>query len=135
MAVLVGEAVPFGEVPLPQRPAVLAPLTRPAEALPGSVLLTADGEHTVVYSWERRAVRIMAASQTPGVLRVLVNGVPVETKTWWDYEQRVWESRFDPASDDAQRRGLSLSYPAQLTVTVEAEHMTGDWWLAVMPAN
>ncbi|MEV4412523.1 SigE family RNA polymerase sigma factor [Catellatospora sp. NPDC049609] len=135
MAVLVGEGVPFGEVPLPERPDTLAPLSRPAAALTGSVLLTADGPRTAVYSWERRAVRIMAASQTPGELRVLLNGVPVEVKTWWDYEQRVWQSRFDPASDDAKRRGLSAAYPMQLTVTVEDAHMTGDWWLAVMPSE
>ncbi|WP_212841213.1 SigE family RNA polymerase sigma factor [Catellatospora sp. IY07-71] len=135
LAVLVGEAVPFGEVPLPERPATLAPLSRPAAALPGSVLITADGPRTGTYDWQRGGVRIMAAAQTPGVLRVLINGVPVDVKTWWDYEQAVWQSVFEPASDDAQRRGLSLSYPDELTISVEAEHMTGDWFVAVMPAN
>ncbi|MFC7246291.1 SigE family RNA polymerase sigma factor [Catellatospora aurea] len=135
LALLVGEAVGFDQVDLPERPAVLTPLERPAYASGTSVLLTADGPRTATLDWRSGGVRIMARSQTPGVLRLRINGVLVDVKTWWDYEQQTWQSEFAPAGDDAKVRGLSAQYPDQLTITVEPEHLTGDWWLAVMPAG
>ncbi|GAB4048134.1 SigE family RNA polymerase sigma factor [Catellatospora paridis] len=135
LALLVGESAGFDTVDLPERPATLTPLDRPAYATGTSVLLTADGPRTATLDWRSGAVRIMARSQTPGVLRLRINGVLVDVKTWWDYDQQTWQSEFAPAGDDAKARGLSAQYPDQLTITVEPEHLTGDWWLAVMPAG
>ncbi|WP_230686866.1 SigE family RNA polymerase sigma factor [Catellatospora vulcania] len=135
LALLVGEAVGFDQVELPERPATLPPLDRPAYATGTSVLFTADGPRTATLDWRSGGVRIMARSQTPGVLRLRINGVLVDVKTWWDYEQQTWQSEFFPSSDDAKARGLTAAYPDLLAITVEAEHLTGDWWLAVMPAN
>ncbi|MEV0456470.1 SigE family RNA polymerase sigma factor [Catellatospora methionotrophica] len=135
LALLVGEMAGFGEVELPDRPQTLPVLDRPAYASGTSVLITADGPRTATLDWRSGGVRIMARSQTPGVLRVRINGVLVDVKTWWDYEQQTWQSEFAPASDDAKARGLTAQYPDRLTITVEPDQLTGDWWLAVMPAG
>ncbi|MFD0596443.1 hypothetical protein ACFQZ4_32825 [Catellatospora coxensis] len=67
----------------------------------------------------------------PGSLLVSVNGIPVENFEWWDYEQGNRAGFLDAA--DAQRLGLTLVDGQTVVITVEPEHMTGDWWLTVAP--
>ncbi|MFC7246292.1 SigE family RNA polymerase sigma factor [Catellatospora aurea] len=129
MAVAVAEHVPFEQYPLPPRPARLDPLEGPDTA-PGRVRL--DGPEAQVISgvW-RGSLTFRARAQTPGSLLVSVNGIPVENFMWWDYEQGYQAGLLDVDSADARRLGLVTGQT--VVITVEPEHMTGDWWLTVAP--
>ncbi|GAA1395890.1 SigE family RNA polymerase sigma factor [Catellatospora coxensis] len=129
MAVAVAERVPFEQYPFPPRPAKLAPLEAP-DVPPGRARLDGPEAQVVSGVW-RGSLTLRARAQTPGSLLVSVNGIPVENFEWWDYEQGNRAGFLDAA--DAQRLGLTLVDGQTVVITVEPEHMTGDWWLTVAP--
>jgi hypothetical protein len=130
--VAVAEPVPFEEYPLPPRPYAMNSLPDITWVAPGPVEIRADRQEPnrpveATFQWEadhglchEGALPIETSSDSPGTLRVLVNGVEVATPAWWDYEQASLMYGLGPACD-ALRDGDAV------TVTVEPEHMTGDW--------
>lgn len=134
----VGEPVPFEEYVLPSRPAVLEPLDDP---LPGAVVLRADPGHPnapveETFRWD--AARDICAedlqpleltSQTPGSLRVLLDGVEIAHRIWWDYQDpaygtSVYVFSLMPVCEE-------FADGEEITIRAEPEHMTGDWYVAV----
>jgi hypothetical protein len=131
--VSVAERVPFEEYEFPPRPAVLALLP---DAGRGTIELRADAvdpnrriETTMTWRdeygcGESVGYPFSLTSQTPGSLRVFVNGVEMGERTWWDYEQREVGFLSDAACDE-------VADGEMVTLAVQPEHMTGDWrvWL------
>ncbi|MEV4412522.1 SigE family RNA polymerase sigma factor [Catellatospora sp. NPDC049609] len=129
LSLLVGERAAFDEYPLPPRPAVLSPLnwSSPDPATATAVWLGQSGAKELV--WGGDTLRFVGRSQTPGLLRVSVNGVPVGVLYSWDYEQRPAAFELDLMEQAWRSRGVT---PGSLvTVTVEPKHVTGDWVLEV----
>jgi RNA polymerase sigma-70 factor (sigma-E family) len=128
LAVGYAEAVPFESYPLPRRPARLVELDRDLSgyfAEPAAVL-EANGPHTVTLPWEGRYPRLYANSQTPGTLRISLNGQVLDSATWWDY--RAADHRSMPALPTGFTEP-PIGTP--VTITVDALHTTGDWFVMV----
>ncbi|GAB4048132.1 SigE family RNA polymerase sigma factor [Catellatospora paridis] len=134
MVVVLGESVPFDEYPLPARPDELETLSRPSSAwLVGSVLVEAAGPHTVTMPWRGGPLQVAGLSQTPGIMRIKVNGRLVDTKTWWNYT--LVERIAEVSAESLAELGVDPLLNEPVTITVETEHMTGDWWLRVSPPS
>jgi RNA polymerase sigma-70 factor (sigma-E family) len=126
--VAIAQEVPFEEYPLPPKPTTLEPLRW--EPNPNALArFTADGSHEATISLPG-LIRIEARSQTPGIMRLRINGVPIDraTVTFWGYDSQlssgvasVWlpEDMTKPRVD------------APATVSVEVQYMTGDWVLEI----
>jgi hypothetical protein len=130
IAAAVGEAVPFDRYELPAPPGVLAPLAPTVDGGPTSFGFHADGPHQYTTRWMEN-LRFYARSQTPGQLTIRVNGIAVQTLTWWDYDQA--QQTVDLTSD-SEVPGIADLYGKDVTIAVQPEHMTGDWWVYVGPA-
>jgi RNA polymerase sigma-70 factor (sigma-E family) len=127
IAVGIGEAVPFEAYPLPARPEPLAPLDR---LLNGSesdavTLVEAAGPHEVSLRWDHE-LEFYARAQTPGALTIKVNGETLQVMTWWDYNQGGWGATLSRES-----AGMAKYYGKTVTISIEPEHMTGDWYVAI----
>ncbi|MBV1851569.1 SigE family RNA polymerase sigma factor [Catellatospora tritici] len=129
MEVGIGEPVPFEQYPLPSRPPALEPLIRdPADAPPQAVILDQGTNRQVKLQWTG-GLQIIGRSQTPGVLRISVNGGPVQDMNWWDYDQRTLSYYVGGPNDFP-----SISPEDQVTVSIEPLHTTGDWFVAIVQA-
>jgi hypothetical protein len=134
----VAERVPFEEYQFPSRPEELEPLP---EGNPVDFELRADPddpnrrvEGTVAWeaAWcDAGLLPLGLHSQTPGSLQVLVSTSQVAYHTWWDYEQTEPAFSLDPACGGPD----SVSAGDEVTIAVEPEHMTGDWWVSVSRAG
>ncbi|MDI1465980.1 SigE family RNA polymerase sigma factor [Catellatospora sp. KI3] len=131
MAFLVAEAVPFEQYRLPDRPATLAPLPSLSPD-PDAVTLRSGGPVEVTTDWHGGPLTLTGRSQTPGLLRISVNGVPVTTQSWYDYGAASTQFVITDLADDHWRR-LGLVFPSgsAVTVTVTPEHVSGDWTLRI----
>lgn len=130
-ALAVGERMRFEDYPLPPRPEPLPPLELSAE--PADLELRADPDDPnrpvqqtmSAPGWIHQCDGMLALqSQTPGRLRVLIDGAEVVSATFWSYQPAGYAYRLDSLLDD-QCGGLEAG--DQLTVRVEPEHLTGDW--------
>ncbi|MBV1855331.1 SigE family RNA polymerase sigma factor [Catellatospora tritici] len=131
MAFLVAEAVPFDQYPLPERPAALAPLPRLSED-PDTVTLRAGGPTGLTTNWHGGQLTLTGWSQTPGLLRISVNGAPVTTLSWYDYGTASNQYLITNLADDHWRQsGLVFPSGSAITVTVTPEHLGGDWALQI----
>ena len=126
------------EFPYPDPPAALVPL-KPLNLTPEQsvAMVRSDpeepaAERTVTLYWptppppESLAVEMRA--QTPGVLRVLVDGAELGRGYWWDYTQAItWNSAnlHEPLANRLPVRG------DQIDLTVIPERMTGAWAVAL----
>ena len=121
--------VPFEQYPLPRRPDTLVPLT--ATGLPdprtelGVAVVESDPAnpnawHTAVVA-EPGAIEIRLAAQTPGSVRVVLNGVTMCTAEWWDYRAGV--------SDCSSTEQWPRTRP--LVVTFVPQFLTGAWRAAI----
>ncbi|NUR49632.1 MAG: SigE family RNA polymerase sigma factor [Hamadaea sp.] len=126
VAVAVSEAVPFQRYPLPPRPRQLTPMpTQPMPPLgPTDVPLSAAHPYAVRLNWNGQLC-VRGRSQTPGVLTILVDGVPIGSLSWWSYVLTQNSRNFTPV--DLRRAGLTLTDGQPITVTVEPQFFTGDW--------
>ncbi|MEV4418010.1 SigE family RNA polymerase sigma factor, partial [Catellatospora sp. NPDC049609] len=137
VAVAVGELVPFSQIPLPPRPTEPAPLDRALDGVdPATVtLLEAGGAHTTTLTW-RGQLTVLAQTQSSGRLQISVDGIPVSTLDFGTFpvegKHQVGTTltagrtylngyRFDPRQD------------AKITIAIEAERLTGDWFVAIHP--
>jgi hypothetical protein len=120
-ALAVMQRVPFEEYQFPPRPATLTPLTvDPGAAFvlrsdPADPLRTVSG--TMAWS---SATPLVIASQTPGYIRVLINGVLVGTHESWDYDLGETTVSFGYA-------GPPYADGEIVTVTAEPDRVSGAW--------
>jgi RNA polymerase sigma-70 factor (sigma-E family) len=129
VAVAIGDKVPFDEYPLPTRPATLKPLARELNSAASQdvTLIEAGGRHQIGLRWDHD-LEFYARAQTPGALTVKINGTPLQTMTWWDYDQGSWDATLTGESSEFARW-----YGETVVITIEPEHMTGDWYVAISP--
>lgn len=69
-----------------------------------------------------------ALSQTPGLLQIAVNGIPVTTASFFDYTGTAFGFHIGP-----QLPGLTLHPGEPVTVTITPEYVTGAWRFEVAP--
>jgi hypothetical protein len=138
-AVGVGQRVPVDQYVFPARPAALTPLDTGgnlsvsydgATRYDTAFLLRpdpADPNRPVsrTFTWGKGG-HLALRSQTPGALKVTMNGIVVADGEWWDYDQGLVDgssSAFWP-SPKQRVKGVTV------TVTVTPQRMTGDWAVA-----
>ena len=127
LAIGIAEFVPFDKVPLPSRPATLKPLTTIGMGK-GGISIKSTGPHEATIRWDA-VLGVIAQSQTPGILTIKINGIPLKTTpTWWDYGQLMWHFNIHRKTNGESIEAL---YGKTVTISVEAEHMTGDWCVAI----
>jgi hypothetical protein len=142
-ALAVAERVRFEDYPLPPAPAPL-PRLEPSGAQFSYLELHADPADPNrrverEFRWEGLEltgcdvfglgaawVFVTMVSQTPGFLRVSVNRVEVARYESWDYRQRL-------RAVDLGGVCLEVGAGDLVTVTVEPEHLAGDWRVALHP--
>ncbi|GIG62697.1 hypothetical protein Lfu02_70690 [Longispora fulva] len=131
MSLGIGEMVPFDQYPFPARPARLAPLEPQSLGGPTepSVTLSAAGPHSVSVPWGA-ATMMLCGARTPGILHISVDGRPLKAQTWWDYQAGAHEITLEAA---APENTVTAPVGSMVTVTVESEKMSGDWYLTVTP--
>ncbi|MGY0230400.1 SigE family RNA polymerase sigma factor [Longispora urticae] len=122
----VGEAVSFADYPFPARPSELKALPVPA---PDAQVLSGTGPRTVTFRWPAKqepklvAAPLVGWSQTPGRLRITFNGVE-HSMAWWAYDGGARSIHLSSAK--------TPTVGQEVTVTVEPENFTGEWYLAIM---
>lgn len=52
---------------------------------------------------------------------------------WWDHQQGGWGVEISPTLGRLQDAGFNPQPGTDVTITVEPQHMTGDWYLAIGP--
>ncbi|MFC7246322.1 hypothetical protein ACFQO7_27920 [Catellatospora aurea] len=149
MSLAVGDDVPFADYPLPPRPTVLRTLD-PRQAFYNGEVEAAFEDRLLVHSDPADPLRPMSVTviwrdhydllmeaQTPGTLAISLNGVEVDSPTWWDYNvstiNRSWEtSSYEPYYDDVP----GFIRPTQgsvVTVTIMPRNITGAWFVQITP--
>jgi hypothetical protein len=151
VSVAVGEHMPFADYPLPPRPATLQPMEFTSQLSMGGVDHAPDEEHLWLRSdpadplrpqsipivWKDR-YDLRLRSQTPGTLRLSLNGVHVASHSWWDYEgndsNTYWQTgSFEPYS---WVTGFTTPAPGSLvTLTATPSDVTGAWVVRVIPGK
>jgi hypothetical protein len=137
--VAVAEPVAFEEYAFPPRPDELEPIIEPSEQCDPVYPYRwrsdpADPLRPVTATIELRHYRVEALAQTPGFLTISVGGIEAGRVEQWTY--RVWEANratweIDP--DALRAAGLDTA-ARQVTITIEPQHMTGDW-LVLLSSN
>ena len=126
------------EYPYPDPPAALVPL-KPLNLTPDQsvAMVRSDpkdpaAERTVTFFWPvpppTESLSVEMRAQTPGVLRLLLDGAEVSRGYWWDYRQDVtWSSAnlHRPILNRLAVRG------DRIDLTVIPERMTGAWAVAL----
>jgi hypothetical protein len=121
------QRVPFAQYPLPPRPKVLAPLTGLPEAKdPAGTLVESDpadpNAARIATVTRPGAIGVSLAAQTPGTVRVVLNGVTICTAEWWDF-----------ACDPYGCPTPTSTVTEKETVTFVPEHFTGAWRAVIVP--
>jgi hypothetical protein len=94
--------------------------------------LRGTGDETMSYTFKAygachwQCLTVLTSAQTPGFLHIKINGVPYRDDGFYDYTAAV-EGR---ENRDAE---LAIVKMQQVTVTVTAEGMTGQWEAAFVP--
>ncbi|WP_412541893.1 SigE family RNA polymerase sigma factor [Longispora sp. K20-0274] len=128
MSVAIGEPVPFERYPLPPRPRTLTELTT-LDNRPTVASVTAGGQHSATFAMPSGPFTVRTQAQTPGTLRIAINGIPVKAMTWWNYDSMT--VRVEVEAGKGPFAGSGIEPGSTVTVTVESEHMTGDWYVRV----
>lgn len=123
-ALAVMRRLAFEEYPLPPRPAVLRPLSEAAANVsPVGAIAVVESDPADPDATRTATVAVPAGAsldmvaQTPGTLRVLLDGKLLTTADWWDYDLGISASTLREGE-----RGTR-----QVTLTFQPEHMTGAW--------
>ncbi|GAA1389663.1 SigE family RNA polymerase sigma factor [Catellatospora chokoriensis] len=139
VAVAIGELTPYAELPWPGTAPSRAPLDRmPRDMVdPATVtMLEAGGAHSATLTWTGPLV-LSANAQTPGRLRILVDGALVSNLDFGTpfAGQVVGDSGLllDPAARYANGFHFAPRPGSRITITVEPERLVGDWYVAVHP--
>jgi hypothetical protein len=114
----------FEEYPLPPRPAVLEPLSEAAANIsPAGAIAVVESDPATPNAARSIAVAVPAGAildigaQTPGTMRVLVDGKLLATAEWWSYDLGISGYTLRDGEKGTRR----------LTLTFQPEHMTGAW--------
>lgn len=138
----IGQRVDPATYPYPARPATVEPLELPISnqdgtdsADRGGRMLRSDPDDPnrpveLALTWPGARSLEMRA-QTPGALRVLINGQEVAKGEWWDYRQGGYATTGDEQWNTEFRLGLRRGQ--SVTVTVKPERMSGDWAVLIDP--
>ncbi|MET9224342.1 hypothetical protein [Lentzea sp. NPDC003310] len=131
-AVGIGDPVPVSEYPFPPRPATLQ--TFPLNLPEASIFLrpdagTPNGEKRFTLEWPGESL-LRAQLNTPGRIRVLVDGVGLVDFSHWSYTASS-SSMF--LSDWKKHYGLDVVEGQRVEVTVITERITGDWQVSFAP--
>jgi hypothetical protein len=120
------EPVPSEQYPYPPRPADLVDLRAQP---PGSdVQVRSGGPTQATITW-KQSVTFHPRINTPGKLRVLLDGKPADECESWDYQARTCPTaKIDGLPMWRQHQFVTGQ---QVTVTVIAERTTGDWEVGV----
>lgn len=130
VAVGVYESVPREEYVFPERP---AELIDPDELFPGGgesewreVVESADDPNEPVTVWfDGDAFDLEIKTQTPGIMRVFINGEESAVEHFWDYDGAASFSRGVQSSTDPDREWDP--YEGPVDVTLVPEDFTGAW--------
>ncbi|GIF97920.1 SigE family RNA polymerase sigma factor [Catellatospora citrea] len=138
VAVAVGELATYAELPWPGTDPSRAPLDRtPPEGVdPATVtVLESGGAHSTAITWAGPLV-LSAQAQTPGRLRVLVDG---KVLTHLDFGAPFMNlagsvnAPLDPGYPYANGVPFTPRPGSKITVTVEPEQLVGDWHVVIYP--
>ncbi|WP_027346058.1 hypothetical protein [Hamadaea tsunoensis] len=146
IGVAVGESVAFDEYPLPPRPSVLPSLEIPVGTHHGDDLRNLDDDlftsaDDVTAPITRQIIwtgsfDLTMGSATPGILRATVDGVEVDTCSFWLYSQQSCGITLTAAGPDVGGTtfpGLREKAGQVVTLTITPEHVTGPWGVRVTP--
>lgn len=131
-ALAVGERVAFEDYPPPPRPETLPPLEPFTEPVDVDLRPDPDDPNRPVQQTvpvagtelARCGGMISLQSQTPGRLRVLINGKEVVSQTFWSYQPPGYAYLLDSMFND---RCAGVEWGDEVTITVEPQYLTGDW--------
>lgn len=131
-AVAVGESVPFADYPLPPRPDKLKALSSSGKcqhvpSRPGDPLAPVSFDLV----WKEMFVGV-AESQTPGRLRIAINGIEASSIDFWDYEKSKPQILLNSAEWWATAGELMPVLGETVTVTVTPQYVTGEWQLLLL---
>jgi hypothetical protein len=129
-AVAVMDRMRFEDYPLPPRPAELKPFSEVAGNLdqPGAIArVESDPDDPNATVAVRVAIpagaSLQMAAQTPGTMRVLVDGMEAAANDWWSYDLGL--------SNNSLREGEKGT--RTVTVTFVPRYMTGAWRAVIYP--
>ncbi|MEV4417998.1 SigE family RNA polymerase sigma factor [Catellatospora sp. NPDC049609] len=139
LTLAIADSITFAEFPLPTPPATLPPLSDPLLNMKpaGVTVLTARGAHSATLTWHG-TIELRAEAQTPGRLRIAVDGVPLRELDWWTYQTdgaMTYSGSLDSEQTYLGGYRFKPGPGATITITVESERMTGDWWMTLRPAG
>lgn len=128
IGLMVADRLPAGEYPLPSAPASLGPLKRPT-LTPGVSRIDAAAATKREIRWGG-ALGLRIAAQTPGELRLLIDGIPVRTYGFFDFDGRPKFDCLVPSDlRDSQYRPLVKVVNGQVsTLELVPIDMAGDWY-------
>ncbi|WP_155372307.1 hypothetical protein [Catellatospora vulcania] len=152
LSVAVGEHLAYADYPLPARPATLRPVVDfEGVFVMGGVDQAPEEEHlwlrsdpadplrpmSVTIVWQDR-YDLRLRSQTPGTLGISLDGVEVESPTWWNYETGeagvYWQTAtYRPLPDVVGFTPPTLG--SRVTLTVTPRNVTGTWVVEVIPGK
>jgi hypothetical protein len=146
VGVAVAIPVDFSEYVFPPRPAALKNL--PDLPVSGDFerfqmirsLPDPNAAVTTTLTWSE-LVEFHGFTQTPGRMRIEVNGVTIE-ETWWDYgvigqRQLLGSAELTAQPRCPQARAVPTAFAVgeRVTVTIRPEQMTGAWQLQLRPVT
>lgn len=151
MALAIGENVPYAGYPMPPRPAELEPVDLDFEYLPWNMSLVPAEEQLWLRGDPADPARPMSTtiawqdgfflrlkSQTPGILAISLNGVEVDTSTFWDYEGFDDQITWDTDRFETGRAAPGFRPPKRgdlVTLTVTPRDVTGAWVVRIAPGK
>jgi hypothetical protein len=132
--------VPFEQYVFPPRPEALEPIIGPSDQCDPVYPYRwrsdpADPLRPLSATIELRHYRVEALAQTPGFLTISVNGVEAGRVEQWTYQP--WAASREPVYLDPgilQDAGLDAAVNDRVSITIEPEHMTGDWLVLLTPS-
>ncbi|MEU7532344.1 hypothetical protein AB0A74_41875 [Saccharothrix sp. NPDC042600] len=127
----VAEEVPLADYPFPPRPERLAVLPEDEPALARSNPEHPEGQFETRFRWaETGGLDLWLNS--PGRVRVFVNGVEVLTATFWTYDLHTASTA--PVAEWPRLHGLDLKPDEEVTLVVIPERTSGQWRVTRWPA-
>ncbi|WP_155372282.1 SigE family RNA polymerase sigma factor [Catellatospora vulcania] len=138
VAVAIGEVAPYADLPWPGTAASHGPLDRTLHSGvdPATVTtLESSGAHSTTLTWTG-PLTVWANTQTPGRLRILVDGALLTNLDFGTPFMRLEGGSgvaLDPAFPYDNGFRFAPRPGATITITVEPERLVGDWYVAIYP--
>jgi hypothetical protein len=141
LGLAVGEPVPFEEYPFPAPPTELPPLDAdlgaaldPYDDAPRRELRADPGDpghvQELTIEWPEEDLVVLLRAQTPGRLRLEVDGEPLGQVAVWDYRQEV--SAWQLVQVEPEELARQPTPGQEVTLTVVPDQLAGDWVCAIL---